>query len=98
MFYIIDKSTENSTHDTKLIQVPLSRIRALMKLDPDLNIASSEAVFAVAKATEMFIESLARESYTFTAQAKKKTIQKRDVDLTITSVDSLMFLEGSMNF
>ncbi|TDG50893.1 hypothetical protein AWZ03_002548 [Drosophila navojoa] len=85
-------------HDGKLTQLPMGRIRNIMKLDPDLQIASNEAVFAVTKAVELFIESLAREAYTYTAQAKKKTIQKRDVDLAISAVDSLMFLDGALNF
>lgn len=69
-----------------------------MKLDPDLQTASNEAVFAVTRAVELFIESLARESFTYTAQAKKKTIQKRDVELAISAVDSLTFLDGALNF
>lgn len=69
-----------------------------MKLDPDLNIASNEAVFLVTRACEMFIQSLGVEAYTYTAQAKKKTIQKRDLDLAIAAVDSLMFLDGAMTF
>ena len=69
-----------------------------MKLDPDFNLVSSEAVFVMAKATELFIESLGRESCTHTVMAKKKTIQKRDVDFAIASVESLMFLDGAMNF
>lgn len=69
-----------------------------MKLDPDLHLASHEAVFLVTKATELFIDSLAKEANLFTTQAKKKIIQKRDVDLAISSVDSLWFLDGAMNF
>ncbi|XP_030372565.1 DNA polymerase epsilon subunit 4 [Scaptodrosophila lebanonensis] len=84
--------------ETKLCKLPMSRIRNLMKLDPDLQVASHEAVFAVARSVELFIESLARESYTYTAQAKKKTVQKRDVELAIAAVDCLMFLDGAINF
>lgn len=68
-----------------------------MKLDPDFGLASAEAVFLVTKATELFIDSLAKESFVHTAQAKKKTVQKRDVDQAIESVDALMFLEGTMH-
>lgn len=85
-------------HDAKLTQLPMGRIRNIMKLDPDLQTASNEAVFAVTRAVELFIESLARESFTCTAQAKKKTIQKRDVELAISAVDSLTFLDGALNF
>ncbi|XP_013097972.1 DNA polymerase epsilon subunit 4 [Stomoxys calcitrans] len=87
-----------ASNEEKLFQLPLTRVRNIMKLDPDLHIASNEAVFLVTRATELFIRSLGVESYTFTAQAKKKTIQKRDVDLAISAVDSLMFLDGAMTF
>lgn len=62
-----------------------------------MTLINTEAAFAVAKATELFIESLAREAFSYTAKAKKKTVQKRDVDLAISNVDALMFLEGAMD-
>ena len=67
-----------------------------MKLDPDLHIASNEAVFCVTRATELFIASLARESYHCTTENKKKTIQRRDIDMAINTVESLDFLDGAM--
>lgn len=85
-------------NEAKMTQLPLARIRNIMKLDPDLHMANNEAVFIVAKAVELFIASLSRESYTYTAQSKTKTIQKRDVDMAISAVDSLLFLDGAMNF
>lgn len=69
-----------------------------MKVDPEITLITGECTFLVAKATELFIESMAREAFLHTAQAKKKTIQKRDVDAAIENVDALMFLEGMMNF
>ncbi|XP_053963699.1 DNA polymerase epsilon subunit 4 [Anastrepha ludens] len=91
-------NSEINIQEARLFQLPLTRVRNLMKLDPDMNIASMEAVFVVTRSTELFIESLAREAFSYTAQSKKKTVQKRDVDLAISSVDSLMFLDGAMNF
>ncbi|XP_052840999.1 DNA polymerase epsilon subunit 4 isoform X2 [Drosophila gunungcola] len=88
----------SADHEAKMTQLPLARIRNIMKLDPDMQVATNEAVFTVAKAVELFIASLSRESYTYTAQSKKKTIQKRDVEMAISAVDSLMFLDGAMNF
>ena len=51
----------------------------------------------VAKALELFIESLAVESFSFTSQSKKKTISKDDVFKAIDSVDSLAFLDGALD-
>lgn len=84
--------------DNRLLRLPLARVKHIMKLDPDVSIISQECAVLVTKATELFIESLARESFVHTAQAKKKTVQKKDVDAAIGSVDALMFLEGALNF
>ena len=35
----------------RLVKLPLSRIKALMKADPDVSLASQESVFIIAKAT-----------------------------------------------
>ena len=44
----------------KLTKFPLGRVKHIMKMDPDLTMASQESVFLVSKALEMFVESLAR--------------------------------------
>ncbi|XP_067000839.1 DNA polymerase epsilon subunit 4 [Anabrus simplex] len=82
----------------KLLKLPIARVKHIMKMDPDVNLASQEAVFLIAKSTELFIESLSREAYTYTAQAKRKTLQKKDIDSAVDSVDSLAFLEGALDF
>lgn len=41
---------------------------------------------------------IAKETYTFTAQQKRKTIAKKDLDIVINKVDCLCFLEGAMDF
>lgn len=69
-----------------------------MKLDPDVKLISGEGAFLVTRATELFIQSLAREGFIHTQQAKKKTLQKKDLDLALSTVDSLVFLEGAMNW
>lgn len=46
---------------------------------------------------ELFIDSLAKEAYKYTAQTKKKTVQKRDLESAIDNVDALVFLEGMLD-
>lgn len=76
----------------------MSRIKAIMKLDPDCNFTSAAALFAITKSVELFIQSLARETFVHTANSKKKTVQKADVDMAIASIDALTFLDGSLSF
>lgn len=89
-------SDQNEDKTEKLIKLPLARIRHIMKMDPEVHIASQEAVFLITKATELFIQSFAKESYVFTAHAKKKTVQKRDVDQAMELRDCFAFLDGAM--
>ncbi|XP_043579357.1 DNA polymerase epsilon subunit 4 isoform X1 [Bombus pyrosoma] len=81
----------------KLVKLPLGRIKTIIKMDPEVNMVNQEAVFLITKSTELFIDSLTKESYKYTARMKKKTLQKRDVESAIDNVDALVFLEGMLN-
>ncbi|XP_060812740.1 DNA polymerase epsilon subunit 4 [Bombus pascuorum] len=81
----------------KLVKLPLGRIKTIIKMDPEVNMVNQEAVFLITKSTELFIDSLIKESYKYTARMKKKTLQKRDVESAIDNVDALVFLEGMLN-
>ncbi|XP_064476729.1 DNA polymerase epsilon subunit 4-like [Ornithodoros turicata] len=80
----------------RLTRLPLTRVKAIMKMDPELCMASQEAVFLVAKSTELFVSALAKEAYKFTQQGKKKTMQKKDVESSVEAVDAFAFLEGTL--
>ncbi|XP_058466859.1 DNA polymerase epsilon subunit 4 [Malaya genurostris] len=90
-------ATTKLANEPRLVNLPLSKVKQLMKFDPDVHIISAEAIFLVTRAAELFAQTLAKESHAQTAARKKKTIVRSDVDATIESVDSLMFLEGMMN-
>ena len=66
-------------------------------LDPDVTVCNSDGIFVISKAVELFVESLAIESYTYTANQKKKTISRQDVEKAIDAVDALAFLDGAMD-
>ena len=95
-----EKTEENSEEiekTEKLTKFPLGRIKNIMKMDPDMNMASQEAVFLITKATEYFVECLAAECYSYTSANKKKTLAKTDLDTAIDAVDCLAFLEGALD-
>lgn len=46
----------------------------------------------------MFIDTMAKEAYAYTAKAKRKVINKNDVDAAIENIDCLCFLEGALDF
>ncbi|XP_075706352.1 DNA polymerase epsilon subunit 4 isoform X2 [Rhinoderma darwinii] len=81
----------------KLVKLPMSRVKALMKSDPDVSLASQEAVFIISKATELFIETIAKDAYVYAQRGKRKTLQRKDLDNTIDAFDELAFLEGTLD-
>ncbi|EFA12164.1 DNA polymerase epsilon subunit 4-like Protein [Tribolium castaneum] len=88
--------TTTSPEKPKLVKLPLARIKHIMKMDPDCNLVSQDALFLVTKSTEMFLEHLAKESGKFMGMGKRKTVQKRDVDAAIDNIPSLCFLDGAL--
>ena len=47
----------------KLLQLPVARVKTIMKSSPDLGNVSSEAYFLITKATECFVQYLAQEAH-----------------------------------
>ncbi|XP_034824922.1 DNA polymerase epsilon subunit 4 [Maniola hyperantus] len=94
----LDKQSVSKPEVLRTTKLPMARIKSIMKMDPDVSVVNAEAVFLVAKATELFLETIAKETYAFTAQHKRKTIAKKDLDVVINKVDCLCFLEGAMDF
>ncbi|TRZ01418.1 hypothetical protein DNTS_015156 [Danionella cerebrum] len=80
----------------RLAKLPLSRIKALMKADPDVSLASQESVFIIAKATELFVEMIAKDALVYAQQGKRKTLQRKDLDNAIEAIDEFAFLEGTL--
>lgn len=46
-----DPTETNGVTSDKLVKLPISRIRKIIKLDPDVSLASQEAMVALTKAT-----------------------------------------------
>lgn len=46
-----DSAPKDTKNKQKLTELPLTRIRTIMKMDPDVHIMSQEAVYLVTKAT-----------------------------------------------
>lgn len=64
----------------RITELPISKIKHIIKLDEEVKLVNGEAAFLVTKATELFIKNLSLEAYNFALQNKKKTITKNYVD------------------
>ncbi|XP_042650209.1 DNA polymerase epsilon subunit 4 [Tyto alba] len=81
----------------RLARLPLARVKALVKADPDVSLASQEAVFVLARATELFVETIAKDAYMYAQQGRRKTLQRKDLDNAIEAIDEFAFLEGTLD-
>uniref|UniRef100_A0A8C0I117 DNA polymerase epsilon subunit 4 n=1 Tax=Balaenoptera musculus TaxID=9771 RepID=A0A8C0I117_BALMU len=68
-----------SAPGARLSRLPLARVKALVKADPDVTLAGQEAIFILARAAELFVETIAKDAYCCAQQGKRKTLQRRDL-------------------
>eukprot|EP01041_Mallomonas_annulata_P000850 gene850-1655_t len=82
-----------STNSTEL-HIPLARIKKTMKMDPEVNQIQKNALLAVAKATELFLQFIGTRSNQVANQRRTggKSIRTADLITSIHSVDILRFL------
>ncbi|CAH1155798.1 unnamed protein product [Phaedon cochleariae] len=92
-------SSKDVSHNQKhrYLRLPLARVKSMMKMDPGCAMTSQDSVFLITKATEMFIEFLAKEANKQLGSGKRKTIMKRDVDVAIDNNSCLCFLDGALS-
>lgn len=85
---------ENQTeHDFKTHNdLPLARIKRIMKSDEDVRMISAEAPVLFAKACELFILDLSIRSWNYSQLHKRRTLQKEDVREAIQKTDIFDFL------
>uniref|UniRef100_G1PCS6 DNA polymerase epsilon subunit 4 n=1 Tax=Myotis lucifugus TaxID=59463 RepID=G1PCS6_MYOLU len=86
-----------SAPGARLSRLPLARVKALVKADPDVTLAGQEAIFILARGPELFVETIAKDAYCCAQQGKRKTLQRRDLDNAIEAVDEFAFLEGKFS-
>jgi nuclear transcription factor Y gamma len=73
-------------------QLPLARIKRIVKADEDVRMISAESPVLFAKACEMFILELTLRSWIHTEENKRRTLQKNDITAAISSTDIFDFL------
>lgn len=92
MFWQQQMQEIESGSDFKNHQLPLARIKKIMKSDEDVRMISSEAPVLFAKACEMFILELTLRSWIHSEENKRRTLQRNDIAAAITKTDIFDFL------
>ncbi|CAL3965659.1 unnamed protein product [Diplocarpon coronariae] len=83
---------ETETHDYKLHQLPLARIKKVMKADPDVKMISAEAPILFAKGCDIFITELTMRAWIHAEENKRRTLQRSDIASALAKSDMFDFL------
>ena len=87
------KLQNQTEHDFKNHNdLPLARIKRIMKSDEDVRMISAEAPVLFAKACELFILDLSIRSWNYSQLHRRRTLQKEDVKEAIQRTDIFDFL------
>ncbi|KAM9308471.1 chromatin accessibility complex protein 1 [Gastrophryne carolinensis] len=78
--------------DSRLVSLPLSRIRVIMKSSPDVSCINPDALVITAKATELFVQYLASYSYKHGAGKETNSLTYDDLSTTADESDTFNFL------
>ncbi|XP_037658849.1 chromatin accessibility complex protein 1 isoform X2 [Choloepus didactylus] len=81
--------------EQRLVSLPLSRIRVIMKSSPEVSSINQEALVLTAKATELFVQYLATYSYKHGSGKEKKALTYSDLSNTAEESETFQFLEGA---
>ncbi|KAE8720174.1 Nuclear transcription factor Y subunit C-4 [Hibiscus syriacus] len=92
MFWSYQRQEIEQVNDFKNHQLPLARIKKIMKADEDVRMISAEAPVLFAKACELFILELTIRSWLHAEENKRRTLQKNDIAAAITRTDIFDFL------
>ncbi|ODV82266.1 histone-fold-containing protein, partial [Suhomyces tanzawaensis NRRL Y-17324] len=83
---------EHDDHDFKNHQLPLARIKKVMKTDEDVRMISAEAPILFAKGCDVFITELTMRAWIHAEENKRRTLQKSDIAAALTKSDMFDFL------
>lgn len=61
---VLDGAGDEEPH-VKLTNLPLARVRKIVKTDPDINLVNQEAIFLITKATVSILEDLTKTQFIF---------------------------------
>ncbi|XP_077990736.1 chromatin accessibility complex protein 1-like [Glandiceps talaboti] len=77
--------------ESKLVSLPISRIKTIMKTSPEVSSIGQEAILLVAKATELFIADFAQKAHERETEGAKK-LAYRDLAEVVGDTESMQFL------
>lgn len=86
------RDIQDAEHNYKEHQLPLARIKKVMKADPEVKMISAEAPILFAKGCDIFITELTMRAWIHAEENKRRTLQRSDIASALTKSDMFDFL------
>ena len=78
--------------DLKVHQLPLARVKEIMKSDEEVRMIGAEVPALFAQACEVFFVELTMRAWKATEDNNRKTLQRSDVSAAVSRTDVFDFL------
>ncbi|ANQ09457.1 Uncharacterized protein PCOAH_00047230 [Plasmodium coatneyi] len=91
----LDEISNMGTEDLKTHNLPISRIKKIMKEDDEIKsnqMISADTPVLLAKACELFIMEMTKNAWKYTEESKRRTLQRQDVICAACKRDIFDFL------
>ncbi|XP_006885205.1 PREDICTED: nuclear transcription factor Y subunit gamma-like isoform X2 [Elephantulus edwardii] len=90
--HVMEEIRNLTVKDFLVQELPLARIKKIIKLEEDVKMISAEAPVLFAKAAQIFITELTLRAWIHTEDNKRRTLQRNDIAMAITKFDQFDFL------
>jgi nuclear transcription factor Y gamma len=81
-----------TSDELKNHNLPLARVKKIMKSDEDVRMISAEAPVLFSKACELFILEITYRSWIHAEENRRRTLQRSDIATSISRTDIFDFL------
>lgn len=90
-----DQTTKPSS--TRAYQLPLTKVKSIIKLDSNTRMISQDSVYILTLATEEFIRMLTRDAHNSMKQCASKRLDRLHIFSSVNSNPIYEFLDGSFD-
>jgi hypothetical protein len=88
---------ENKISSTRSHQLPLSKVKSIIKLDQNTRMISQDSVYLLTLATEEFIRMLTRDAHSSMKQCASKRLDRLHIFSSVNTNPIYEFLDGSFD-
>ncbi len=88
-----NQNVEDDDDMEGMLTLPMSRIKKIVKLDPEHISSTESSNYLLGVAAELFVKSFTSQAASIARSKKRKKIQYRDFHDVVSSVESMLFLK-----